>query len=292
MKFDNLGIVIILYHPDNSLVLKNVEKLRKQAGIVYLIDNTPDRTNELISDYAAATNDVHYLGLKINAGIAAGQNIGMEKVFEHPGIGYVLLLDQDSEPDEDMIPLLMRAHEALDERKIAVSAVGPLAINKDTNKAYKDRELSKEYIGDSIVQKTDIMSSGSIISRKAFLDIGIMETSLFIDGVDSEWCWRGNAKGYRCFVEEKAALKHKLGEGDTKFLWFRFATPPPFRCYYQYRNFIILIRRSYTPLNWKVLNFVKYVAKVVYYPLILKKRRAYMKNIFAGIKAGLNHKNI
>jgi rhamnosyltransferase len=205
---------------------------------------------------------------------------------------YVMLLDQDSEPDNDMIPHLMKAHELLREHKVSVSAVGPLAINKDTNKAYKDRELSKDYIRDAIVQKTDIMSSGSVVSKKAFLDIGLMETALFIDGVDSEWCWRGNAKGYRCFVNEQALLQHKLGEGDTKFLWFRFATPPPIRCFYQYRNFLILIRRPYTPLSWKVLNFVKYIVKMGYYPLILRNRKAYMKNIFNGIRAGFNYKNI
>jgi rhamnosyltransferase len=292
MKFDNLGLVFILYYPDSNLVLKNVERLRKQAGVVYLIDNTPDLANEILSDYSTVTEGVYYIALKTNAGIAAAQNIGIEKVLEHAAMEYVMFLDQDSEPDDDMILHLMKAHELLAARNISVSAVGPLAINKDTNKAYKDRELSKDYIEGVIVQKTDIMSSGSVVSKKAILAIGLMETALFIDGVDSEWCWRGNAKGYRCFVNEQALLQHKLGEGDTKFLWFRFATPPPIRCFYQYRNFLILIRRSYTPLNWKVLNLIKYIVKMGYYPLILKNRKAYMKNIFKGIKAGFNYKNI
>ena len=60
-----------------------------------------------------------------------------------------------------------------------------------------------------------------------------------------------------------------------------------FRIYYQFRNYIWLFRRSYVPFWWKFRHFFKYAVKAVYFPLFVKPRIVYAKQIARGIKDGL-----
>lgn len=115
-----------------------------------------------------------------------------------------------------------------------------------------------------------------------------MDGSLFIDGVDHEWCCRCNKimKG-RFFIAENEHLSHQLGEGDRCFLWKKVAIPTPFRTYYQFRNYFILICRGYVPLYWKISNGIKYIIKAFYYPIFISPRKEYLKNIYGGIRDGI-----
>ena len=62
------------------------------------------------------------------------------------------------------------------------------------------------------------MSSISLIPCKVFNIVGGFDESLFIDGVDNEWCWRAWHKcGLRSFIVEDAEIGHMLGEGDRFF---------------------------------------------------------------------------
>ncbi len=291
MKFENIGVVIVLYYPDVPLLLSNVQRLTGYVGSIYLVDNTPGNDNRELSGKMASLPGLYYIPLFANLGIAEGQNRGVQKVFEDKSKEFVLLLDQDSEIDGTVVEELISGYSLLKSNGIdKIATIGPSPVNKDSNKVYKDRDLSKKYVSQSIVRKSEIMSSGSLIPRQAWEDIGTMESALFIDGVDSEWCWRGARKGYTSFINEAAVLRHKLGVGDTKFLGLRFATPPPIRCFYQYRNYLILARRSYVPMSWKILNLVKYLVKFAYYPLFLKDGKAYFLQMTNGIRAGLRYK--
>jgi len=68
--------------------------------------------------------------------------------------------------------------------------------------------------------------------------VGLMDEDLFIDHVDSEWCFRAKAKGFQLFGVGGAAMTHALGE-RRKEIWFlrrRIVTlHKPFRYYYIFR---------------------------------------------------------
>ena len=75
------------------------------------------------------------------------------------------------------------------------------------------------------------MSSISLIPCKVFNIVGGFDESLFIDGVDNEWCWRAWHKcGLRSFIVEDAEIGHMLGEGDRFFFLKKVAIASPFRC--------------------------------------------------------------
>ena len=49
-------------------------------------------------------------------------------------------------------------------------------------------------------------------------------------------------------------MLHKQGDGRHKVLGITFKRGAPVRLYYQVRNVLILSRRSYVPLYWKLRN--------------------------------------
>ncbi len=289
MKFNNVVAVVILYNPELNCLKNSLLSLVEQVDKIVLVDNSTDNTK--IHNFVEKNNlkNIHYLPQGANLGVAKAQNIGIRYAISQ-AYEYCLIMDQDSVPDSEMVFHLMEDFILLNERKINIGVIGPIPINKNTQKEYSPR--LKKYSTffkdiDHILKVDELISSGSLIKTDLFLKVGLMDESLFIDGVDHEWCWRSNKLGYYCVMSKKAKLVHMLGEGDRKVLGIRVAISSPFRIYYQYRNYFYLIKKSYVPLYWKLNNGFKYLIKLFYYPIFIFPRTKYLINIVKGIYAGI-----
>lgn len=81
-----IGIIIVLYYSKDS----NFECLLNQPNLsIILIDNTPGRNLKFTN------KSINYIPLDENKGIAAAQNIGIEKAKEI-NCSYIVFFDQDS----------------------------------------------------------------------------------------------------------------------------------------------------------------------------------------------------
>ncbi|MTH17512.1 glycosyltransferase family 2 protein [Flavobacterium sp. LC2016-01] len=288
----DVSAVVVLYNPDLSNLKKSLLSLITQVGNVILIDNSPINleTGEFLSFFKDFSIEYYFLGE--NLGIAKAQNIGIHKALNKKS-NFVLIMDQDSIPFSDMVYHLKHDFIFLSNKGCKVGAIGPVPINIQTQAPYSSR-IKKNYpfFDDcqNIIKVSELISSGSLIDLAIFEDVGLMDESLFIDGVDHEWCWRANSKGYVCAMSNNAKLQHMLGEGDRKIFGIRIAITSPFRVFYQFRNYFYLCKRQYVPLYWKINNGFKYLIKILYYPTFVSPRKLYLKNILRGIKAGLSVK--
>ena len=287
----SVGIMITYYNPDNGAV-KQLESIFNKVDKICIVDNSSPSVSEKNKQMIASFDNIEYIPLNENRGIGAAQNIGAAYLFEI--VDHLIFLDQDSLPASDMVDQLTSSLNVLQNGGIKVGGIGPQAINKWTKEPYKAKIRKGSYVlsGEKILEVSEIISSGTIVSKQIWQEVGGIDEALFIDGVDHEWCWRATAKGgYRFFINENAHLEHSLGEGDKKILGiFSLKVPSPIRCYYQYRNYFILSRRSYVPLYWKFMNGIKYSFKMICYPLFLSEKRAYIKYIVKGIKEGIKGK--
>lgn len=281
-----IGCVIVLYNPDRKLLEKVIFSIEKQVDEIFIIDNTP---NSDFIDVQCFTNVVYY-SMNGNKGIASAQNVGV-KYFSGKKYDFIFYLDQDSISPANIINELLSHYCSLCSNLISVGAVGPRAFNRCENKEYRGSIKKGKKINDELTEVSELISSASLIAVSNFEKVGLMDEKLFIDGVDHEWCWRAKLKmGGRFFIVETVKLSHHLGEGDRYFLWKKVPIPTCFRTYYQYRNYFILLRRSYVPIYWKVSNGVKYLIKLFYYPLCVPPRMAYLKNMWKGIFDGVLNK--
>ena len=279
-----IGCIITLYNPDLSLLKKVLDSITDQVDSIYIADNSLLQIDQnLLKDYKR----IVYKKMPGNVGIASAQNDGI-KYFKEQNFSHVIFLDQDSIVDKGLLSQLVNDLTYLNNNLIHVGAIGPRPINREINKEYRGSVIKGKSITDQITEVTEIISSASLVLLKNYDDIGLLEESLFIDGVDHEWCWRAKKiKNLRFFISEKAHLSHKLGEGDRFFLFRKVAIPTPFRTYYQFRNYLILARRDYVPVYWKIANGFKYLIKLFYFPVFIKPRKEYLKHIIRGINDGI-----
>lgn len=289
MKLNNVVAVIILYNPNIDCLNESLNSLIKQVEGIILVDNSIDNSQIVSLIEKINSTKINYLPQGANLGVAKAQNIGISNAISQ-NYEYCLIMDQDSIVSDGMVFQLLEDYIFLKSRKINLAVIGPTPINKITQKEYAPR-LRKNYPFfndyDHLIKVNELISSGSLINLQVLNDIGLMDENLFIDGVDHEWCWRANKKGYSCAMSRKAKLQHMLGEGDRKILGISVAISSPFRIYYQYRNFIYLCKKSYVPTYWKLNNMFKYSIKFFYYPIFIFPRTKYLINIVKGIYAGI-----
>ncbi len=283
------GCVIITFNPDIEVLRNNIKKWIQQGVDVVIVDNSPERT---AADFPEP--EVHYIAMDRNEGIARAQNVGAAWLIDN---GYELLLfsDQDTQPSDEVAGKLTEAYCLLAGNDVKIAAIGTRAINSFTNELYDYKtklidapEDIREISPDERIREVySVISSVSLIPAASFLLNGGFDESLFIDGVDHEWCWRAwHSHRLRTFIIEDAIVTHSIGEGDRKCLGSSISIPSSARVYYQYRNFIRLCRRPYTPSYWKRKNLTKYAVKLFYYPLMVSPRLSYLKNMAKGIRDG------
>lgn len=280
-----IGCVLVLYNPDIHVTINALKALMPQIDILVLVDNSLCINKEFQN--MSSKGRCIYLHLGCNVGIAAAQNVGIE-ILKKEDIGYLLFMDQDSIAPSNMVESLVNsAYKIRKEASIPIGAIGPRAVNRQDSKEYKGSVKKGIKYNEELTEVTELISSGSLIPFENFDKVGCMDSSLFIDGVDHEWCWRARNKiGARFFILEKIKMSHQLGEGDHSFLWKKIAIPTYFRVYYQYRNYFLLIKRNYVPFYWKVSNGIKYIIKFFYFPLFIAPRKKYLINMLRGIYDG------
>lgn len=62
------------------------------------------------------------------------------------------------------------------------------------------------------------------------------ERGIFIDYVDTEWCFRALSKGYKLYMSEKAVMRHSVGDDTINLLNFKIPVHSGYRRYYRVRN--------------------------------------------------------
>ena len=281
-----IGAVIVLYAPEQDKIEETVGALNNQVDEICLIDNS----SSTHSSWFLNRRNLKYIYLGKNKGIAFAQNVGIREL-QNLSCDYILFSDQDSKAMPTLVDSLLKVHSQLSQEGINVATVGTVAINERTGKKYPFRhKVFQEMVLDntSIIEVDYVRNSMSLTSSEVLNIVGFMDNSLFIDGVDSEWCWRARVKGYRTFISEDSIIYHCLGKDDRRLLTKEITIPSPNRLFYQYRNFLWLLHRGYVPLRWKLKNFAKYLIKIPYYSLFCSPGGAYFRNIMSGIGAGFS----
>ncbi len=282
-----IGSIITLYYPNLDLLKSLIAQISNQVDYIYIGDNTPISSNSDLNILLGSFSDIsiEYKSFKENLGIAEAQNRGID-FFKRLEFDFILFLDQDSIPSIDLVSGLIDTHHTLTKQGVKIGGLGPRPFNRENKKPYVGM-INRGNTNNDITYVSDIISSASLIPMSVVIDVGGMESGLFIDFVDQEFCWRAGSKGYKFCICENILLEHKLGDGDRSFLFRKIRTTSPFRIYFIFRNYLLLVRRKYIPIYWKISVGCKCLIKIFYFPIFLTPRMKYLKSIFAGIKDGV-----
>ena len=283
--------ILVLYKPTPSLLGQVVEAIIHQVDKIWISDNTPGGYDGISAITNKNNGKIVYSEMNGNIGIAAAQNAGIKYAVDNE-YDFVYFLDQDSISAEGIAKGLVDGYKLLSGKGVKIGGVGPLPINRITGKDYPIDIIGRPFNDNvNIFEARDLMNSASLINVDLFREVGMMDEFLFIDGVDYELCWRATSNAqYRFFILQSIKLSHQLGEGDKRLMGAPVKISTPFRTYYQFRNYFILLCRGYVPVTWKIKNGIKYLCKYFYFPLFCKPRIEYLKNINRGIIDGIKNK--
>ncbi|MCS2156063.1 rhamnosyltransferase [Scandinavium sp. H11S7] len=233
--------IIVTYNPDISRVKNLISSLQKQQCDYFVIDNSPYEITEFTPE--------RYKWLGGNKGIAQAQNDGILLALElnYP---YIIFFDQDSNIQEDfVIKLLMEmkknsypicAPVFFDEKYGFEYAITDIDAKGNRRKIFSDGK--RETFTSSVA-----ISSGTLVKANLFESVGLMDSRLFIDYVDTEWCLRCFQQGISINIIPSARMYHSIGDNSLKLGRFRVPIHSAVRRYYRTRNSIHLLRYKHVP---------------------------------------------
>ena len=257
----NTSVVVVLFRPDQGDIANIQEMSKTIEGVV--VDNSPEKNFE-----DDTIGNFHYIFNEENIGIAKAQNIGISFLFNKKYCDYIVFLDQDSRIGKDYIDKITDTYIKIKSFEPNLALLGPTAINARSQEEYKSVFHPKKTIDNIFIPQREIISSGTCVSVDVLKEVGSNLSWLFIDYVDFEWCWRANSKGYVCGTTPCVHIQHSVGQKEYYICSYIIIISSPIRYYYQGRNYIRLLSVSYVPLQWKLTNLVKTLARLLYLPFV------------------------
>ncbi|WP_284036343.1 glycosyltransferase family 2 protein [Neobacillus sp. 114] len=280
ININNVCAIVVTYNPKIEELKENMETVIHQVGGICIVDNSTDASFQERVLAFQENETIHVISNKDNFGIASAQNIGMKWALQK-GYEAFLQLDQDSKLKEETVSKLVREYNYLLSQNKNIACIGPLAYDRD--KSEEDVYHSYGSSEETIIEVQQTLSSGSLIPKNAFIEIGGMEEDLFIDLVDYEWCWRAEKMGYSTYITKDVKMAHRLGEDRYHFLGKSIGVPSPIRHYFQFRNTMIMFMRSYVPLNFKLKYMLILPFKFFFFTLFVKPRTVRCRMITKGV---------
>lgn len=265
----NVYTIFIFYNP-------NEEQIKR-------IDNYAVLNKTIVVDNSEISleHNYHfdYLPQLRNLGIADAQNIGIKYAIEKKA-DYIIFFDQDSNIEIDYSKRIIDEYLVAKSTYPNIGMLGPLIIDEKTKSNFITQNKSR------FIEQSYLISSGLLIEVEIIKKIGYLDSKLFIDYVDFEWCWRSQRSGYLCLITTNIHLLHSIGYIFYKFCGLQFHLSAPKRYFYQYRNFIILLARDYVPFKWKVRGIVRKFLDIIVISIIALKKVDTIKYIIKGIIIG------
>lgn len=182
-------------------------------------------------------------------GIAHAQNIGISHAINN-NFEMVLLSDQDTIFPNDFLSKMKHELDILEATGEKIAAIGPAYQNTNAPELkpffinYQNGSISKTTQNRGTIKASQIIASGMLIPTKSIAEVGMMNSDLFIDWVDLEWCWRAIKNGYSIYGTFNVHIEHQLGDKSKKLFNGIYTIHSPVRNYFYIRNGIHLSIRG------------------------------------------------
>lgn len=237
---------IITYNPDLERLRQNIMAVLPQVKKLIIVDNdSVSDIHKCVSDMDLKNSDdkICFILNKRNLGVAYALNQIMKYSYKD-GASWVLTLDQDTVVYSNIIEMYEKfLLESKDDRVASLTCLR-LDVNYEENRQ-QDIANRFEKVPYSFVDSC--ITSGNLLSVKAWYFVKGFENKLFIDMVDDEFCYRLRNNGYRIVRLNQYGYLHERGHNiiTVNFLGKKkniFAYDKK-RKYYTARNIIYMCKK-------------------------------------------------
>jgi rhamnosyltransferase len=231
--------IVVSYHPDADFPIR-LRSVSPQVGTIVVVDNGSADTKRNLLREAASDPKIDVIFNVENFGLARALNIGIQRAVTL-GYSWVLLLDQDSRVDRDMVRTLWDIQVSIPDReRLAVVGSNYSDITSRAPGTIEHAALDGDW-----EEVEFVITSGSLLPLAAYFALGPFREEFFIDYVDEDYCRRARAKGYRVVRSRKHLMSHAIGSPTQHEIfgvkkWTTNHSPD--RRYYIARNNTVLLR--------------------------------------------------
>jgi len=227
--------VMVTHHPGADLPLC-VGSVAAQVDALVIVDNASSEADR-IRLHALDHPVIELIFNTENAGVARALNQGIHRAMAL-GHRWALLLDQDSRAEAAMVATLLAIHGSFPEAG-RLAAIGSGFADARAPPVRRGAE-------DGPWQEVEsVITSGCLLPLAVYSKVGPFREELFIDHVDTDYCFRARAKGYRIIKTREALMAHAIGSPTQhRLLWMRKWTTnhAADRRYYSARNDTAMLR--------------------------------------------------
>lgn len=267
--------IVISYYPDVNDAISNILKYIEKIDKLVIWENTPlidsSRYHINIPNYS---HKIVYKSTGKNEGIAYPLNRIVEYALK-ASYTHLLTMDQDSKfLNFDLY------YNSLLNFVDFYSIITP--------------NINNQYLTDSSYNIINYgITSGTIYNINTVQKLGGFREDYFIDGVDTEFCFRAFKNQFQTIVINHAHLQQKFGCLKKMRYGFYSTNYSSFRTYYITRNYIFLWKEY--PLYFEYWKFIKeYILKRFFKIIFLEQDKiskicSLGKGLFDGVfSKGLN----
>ena len=242
--------IMVTYHPSAETV-ENIRIALPQVTGLVIVDNGSTPGEIAVLRALRQASGFQLIENQENRGLAEALNQGVvwARSRSYP---WVILFDQDSTITGGFIDQMFATWES-HPRRDRVGSIHP---------RYRDRLTGVEgairyanYEGGPLTS----MTSGALMPTWIFDRVGYFASEFFMDCVDTEFCFRLVAAGYRVVDSKQAVLLHSLGQTKkVNILGFSFSPShhSAARRYYMSRNRMVVYRKYVHALPALVVRYV------------------------------------
>lgn len=174
---------------------------------ILVIDN---HSNDGSLDYLSSLNKITLIKNKTNAGFTKATNQAIEYSIKND-FDYLLLLNQDTEFDSGMLPLLMKDFEEIP----SLAIVSPLQINESGGLEHqfdlncKDLGIDFSSVRTQTIEVPFVNAACWLMDLKKVKQIGMLYPIFYNYGSDLNYCNRALHCGFKIAINIKANVIHK-----------------------------------------------------------------------------------
>lgn len=252
-----VAAVIVTYRPEPATLIALIRALSPQVEAIIVADNGGTEWLEESLPLSPREN-VFRVDMQGNQGIGRALNSAIAQL-QAQGFQWVITFDQDSLPPPNLVNELYESAVALDVAG-RCAAVGPAFYDgrDSSGRMYPFRKLRGCRVvkvdprqRDEPVSCDALITSGMLVSVRAWEVSGGFHEGMFVDYTDTEWCFRVRAAGWSVYGIPSAHMCHQLSDGPAKsWLGLTLLTYSAVRHYFYVRNTFYVATRKFTALPY------------------------------------------
>jgi rhamnosyltransferase len=278
----NICLLIVSYNPTQQ-IKDLIEALPVSLPVVIVDNNSQGESLEILNSLKVKPH-LFIIENDKNLGIAKALNQGILHAAKMK-LEWVLTFDQDSLPLKNILDILFAGFaNSINKEQLAM-----LGVNYSGNASR--RLLKKISDGYKNIEEETLITSGSLLSVKAYKHAGPFREDFFIDCVDLEYSLRLQSLGYKIEITAAIGLVHECGTVISKKVGpFHFTSSchNELRRYYMARNHVILSKKYLFRFPYYVIKKNYFFLKALINMLAVDENKfEKLRKSFTGIVHGL-----